>query len=122
MASNENPADIPGWRREGAPHLFELLDEAAVLQVSLEGLDGGGAVRKAPDGREALHGEVEGVTVLIAGSGEGTTGSRHRYTRTQIHTHTHTHTHILTHTHTHTHSVTDTETDMRNFSFSNMLK
>lgn len=30
-------------------YLFELLNEAAVLQMSLEGLDGGGAIREPSD-------------------------------------------------------------------------
>lgn len=38
--------------------LLELPNEAAVLKMSLEGLDGSGAVRKASDRGEALHGEV----------------------------------------------------------------
>ena len=60
--------------------------------MSLEGLDGGGAVREPSDRREALHGEMKSVTVFIAGSVEGTTGSRHKRVCTNTHTRTPTHT------------------------------
>lgn len=73
--------------------LLELLNEAAVLQVSLEGLNGGSPVREPSDRREALHGQMKGVTVLIAGSEKGAMGSRHKQVCTQIHTCTHTHVH-----------------------------
>lgn len=43
--------------------------------MSLEGLDGGGPVREPSDRREALHGEMKGVTVLIAGSEKGPWGA-----------------------------------------------
>lgn len=72
--------------------------------MSLEGLDGGCAVRKAPDGGEALHGEMKGVTVLIARSEEESTWGRHK------HVHTKTNTHMTDDTLTHTFKRTDTET------------
>lgn len=77
VPTNQQRAPLHNIKRE---HLFELLDEAAVLQMSLEGLDGGGAVREAPDRREALHREMEGVGVLIAGSEVGDRGrGTHRH-------------------------------------------
>jgi len=83
--------------------LLELPDEAAVLQVGFECLDGGGAVRETPDGGEALHGEVQGVAVLVAGpGGRGREGGRGRRIQTYACTHTHTHTHTQTTDKTHT--------------------
>lgn len=60
--------------------------------MSFKCLDGGSTIGKPSDRREALHGEMKGVTVLIAGSVKGTTGSRHneyvnRCTQTRQHTH-----------------------------------
>ena len=77
-------------------HLFELPDEAAVLQVGLEGLDGGCPIGEASHWGETLHGKVEGVTVLIARPG-------HREHTQGTHTHTHReHTHQgNTHTYRH---------------------
>lgn len=76
-------------------HLLELLNEAAVLQVSLESLDGSGAIREASDRREALHGEVEGVTVFIGGSEKRwEPQGAHTQTGVRIYTHTHTHIHV----------------------------
>lgn len=80
--------------------------------MSLEGLDGGGPVREPSDRREALHGEMKGVTVLIAGSEKGPWGAD---TNKCMHTRRHARTHarkdmtdtIGTSTHTFNHTDRD---------------
>lgn len=44
--------------------------------MSLEGLDGGSTIRKPSNRREALHGQMKGITILITGPVEVVTGSR----------------------------------------------
>lgn len=99
--------------------------------MSLEGLDGGGAVRETSDGWEALHGEMKGVTVLIAGSvgrrggwggpqGADTNTCVHKYTQPYTHTHTQDTTWQITETQRHARNQSNRH--MRSLSSSNLHK
>lgn len=92
--------------------------------MGFESLDCGCPVRKPPDRREALHGQVKSIAVLIAGPAVAVDGDGRR----QRHTYTHTHTRqmmsrlvveersVYLQTHFNTRSDTDMRRDPKPFS------
>lgn len=57
--------------------------------MGFESLDCGCPIRKPSDGREALHGQMKGIAVLIAGPAVAVIeGGQHMWTETNVHINT----------------------------------